>query len=171
MLRFDAMDKTIEVRVFTDPRPETPEATESAEEFKVRLDRWIARQDVVLVVALVSRRTFRRWAFAHDKIRAENRARIRELRTQIAIEDDPRLHDETSPYLTEQAAEETEQIMERAIRDAVIQVKGIYIDGLAPDAYVDSEQLPVILQHAGCLAEAFAAVLRAQTPERQDVFC
>lgn len=169
MLKFGAMGREIEVALFRDEKPVLN--GQGPEVFAAELAEWAAQQDVKLRIKLVGRAEFRHWAYEYDRIRAEGRARLRELRKTLTAEDAPQLHGDGSSYLDEQAAIATDVLMRHVLESSVLELRGVEVDGLEQDAYRKPTRIVDTLEHAGLLAGAFAVVLQSQNPDRKDSFC
>lgn len=169
MLKYGAIGREIVVPLFTDERPVLN--GQGAEMYAAELSEWTAKQDVRIRVRLVDRRSFRTWAYEYDRIRAENRAQIRELRKTLSVEDNPELHDEEKPYVLEKGAQETDELMRAVVVASVKELLGVEVDGVALDGMSDPKMLPEILEHTGLLVSAFTAALKAQTPDKDATFC
>lgn len=161
MLKVSPLIREAVVQVFDDPKPDNADD----------LALWTSRQDVKIKVRLVDRTTFRRWAYAHDRINADNKARIRLLRLTADPNDQPELFDDEKKYLTEEAAQETEAIMREVIGACVLELMGVEVEGLGPNDYRTHPMLAEVIEHAGLTTNVFAAALRAQRPEKKEVFC
>jgi hypothetical protein len=167
MLKVGAIGREIQVPLFDDPKPVLEGQGEDA--FTAEMLEWSQRQGVKLRAKLVGRSTFRKWAYTYDRITAEMRARIRERQKTTTAEDDPNLYAEG--YVDERAAEETDELMKSVVKDTAIELIGVEVDGLDPAAYKDPPRIADALEHAGLLPRAFAVLLKAQNPDRKEVFC
>ena len=170
MLKLPKMGREVLVLLFPEPKPELDEG-EAPEAYAERVADWTSKQDVKLRVKLVNRPTYRRWAYEYDRINATAKARRREARAQFTAEDNPKLHDDSIVFLTEDSARDLDDLMKRAISESTTEILGLQVDDLDDAAYKDPLKITEILEHAGYLPRAFNRVLQAQNPDRKEAFC
>lgn len=120
--------------------------------------------DVKIVVELVSRAEFREWIYAHDTIRAKNRAALRRLEAESP-------GDYAADYLTKESSDATAELMRTAIKRALVSIEGVDVAGCRSADYSDPSKLEEILEHTQLTGHVFAAILRAQAPTpRESLF-
>lgn len=164
-LKFKAPGAEVTVQLFEEP---VRDDAQTDEEWLEACSEWASRKDVSVVVRLVNRSTFRRWAYSHDKIRADNRVAIRELRKKMEPSDNPSLYSDT--VILEVAADASDALMREVVSAAIVELRGVEVEGYKSEAYRDPKLLPDLVEHCGLLTHVFAAALRAQNPGRVEVF-
>lgn len=175
--------KKVEKR-FLYPKPELIDVElervegESDEAFNARaaleLERlikdWEQVSDVAISLKFVKRRLYKRWQFEYDRLLARNRARVRELRSEISAEQDPKLHDDKTRFIAPEFVEEIGDFMARVCGAAVIEIHGFAFDDVPESALRDPKQIPELLEHSDHLSAAFSEALLYQNPEKKEVF-
>lgn len=161
VLRYKSLGSQILVPLFG--APDRTDEDDAAWSKSMR--EWDSRKDVHIVVRLVNRSQFRRWAYAHDKIRADNRAAMLALNrdTQDAING-------IGDIVLERGAEESDALMKTVIAEAVLSLSGVEIDGVPDEDFRDPSKLVELIEHTGLLSVVFTATLKAQNPERNEAF-